>query len=246
MRKLNTAIKTTLIAILTLSVTALSAQTADEVLNKFYEASGGKTNWEEIDTYTLTRSFVANAPTDYEMEVNVSTENGKISRRKSIMKRDFFYVVDGNEGWLKIPMGSMDKNVKYSVKDLSEGEKSIMQQEVKDGVLPLLSADKKGFKSSFEGYKSYAGKTLAKVTLTRGDDKIDYFFDKETGLIVKEVFTSPKLTETWEHTKYAETSNGIKYPSESIYLDSKANKKTTVTTSLEVNQAIDPVLFVRK
>lgn len=246
MKKISTIIKTALITIMTLASVALSAQTAEEVLTKFYEASGGKAVWEEVNTYTLTRSFVANAPTDYEMEVNVSTENGKISRRKSIMKRDFFYVVDGNDGWLKIPMGSMDKNVKYTVKDLSDGEKSGMQQEVKDGVLPLLGFEKKGFKSSFEGYKSYDGKTLAKVSLTRGDDKIDYFFDKTSGLIVKEIYTSPKLTETWEHTKYAETSNGIKYPTESIYLDSKANKKTTVTTTLEVNSTIDPVLFIRK
>lgn len=246
MKNISTIIRTTLISVLTFASIALSAQTAEEVLAKFYEASGGKAAWEEIDTYTLTRSFVANAPTDYEMEINVSTDNGKISRRKSIMKRDFFYVVDGNDGWLKIPMGSMDKNVKYTVKDLSDSEKSSMQQEVKDGVLPLLSYEKKGFKSSFEGYKSYGGKTLAKVSLMRGDDEIDYYFDKTTGLIVKEVYTTPKLTETWEHTKYAETSNGIKYPAESIYLDSKANKKTTVSTSLEVNQTIDPVLFVRK
>lgn len=242
MKKINTA----LIAILTMTSVALSAQTADEVLNRFYDASGTKAAWSEIDTYTLTRSFVANAPTDYEMEINVSTKNGEMSRRKSIMKRDFFYVVNGNDGWLKIPMGSMDKNVRYNIKDLSEGEKSNMQQEIKDGVLPLLNFDKKGFKSSFEGYKKYDGKTLAKVSLMRDDNTIDYFFDKESGLLVKEIHSSPKLTETWEHVEYGETDNGIKYPTESIYLDSKAKRKTTVTTSLEVNQTIDPVLFMRK
>ncbi len=230
---------------ITLFTLTLSAQTSAEVLTKFYDASGGKPAWEAVKTYTLTRSFVANAPTDYDMELNVAAETGKISRRKSIMKRDFFYVVDGNDGWLKIPMGSMDKNVKYNVKDLSQAEKTSMQQEVKDGILPLIDFDKKGFKSSFEAYKNYSGKMLAKLTLSRGDDKIDYFFDKETGLIVREVYTTPKLTETWEHTKYAETSNGIKYPTESVYVDSKANKKTTVSTKLEVIQSVDPVLFIR-
>jgi putative salt-induced outer membrane protein len=240
MKKITSLLVTALIS------TAAMAQTADEVLNKFYDASGTKAAWGEIDTYTLTRSFVANAPTDYELEVNVSTADGEMSKRKSIMRRDFFYVVNGNEGWLKIPMGSMDKNVRYNIKDLSEGEKSNMQQEIKDGVLPLLNFDKKGFKSTFEGYRKYGGKTLAKVTLMRGDNTIDYFFDKETGLLIKEIHTSPKLTETWEHVEYGETDNGIKYPTESIYLDSKSNKKTTVTTSLDVNQTIDPVLFIRK
>lgn len=239
MKKITTLLFTVLLS------TAAMSQTAEEVLNKFYAATGGKTAWDSVDTYTLTRSFVANAPTDYEMEVNVSTANGEMSRRKSIMKRDFFYVVDGNDGWLKIPMGSMDKNVRYTVKDLSSEEKANMQREIKDGVLPLIDSDKKGFKSTFEGYKNYQGKMLAKVTLTRGDDSIDYFFDKETGLLIKEVYVSSKLTETWEHVKYAETSNGIKYPTESIYLDSKAKRKTTVTTKFEVNQTIDPVLFIR-
>jgi hypothetical protein len=236
----------TALLVTALMSTAAMAQTANEVLNKFYDASGTKAAWSEINTYTLTRSFVANAPTDYEMEVNVSTANGEMSKRKSIMKRDFFYVVNGNDGWIKIPMGSMDKNVKYNVKDLSEGEKSSMQQEIKDGVLPLLNFDKKGFRSTFEGYKKYDGKTLAKVSLMRGDDTIDYFFDKETGLLIKEIYSSPKLTETWEHVEYGETNNGIKYPSKSVYLDSKANKKTTVSTKLDVNQTIDPVLFIRK
>lgn len=216
------------------------------VLDKFYEATGGAKAWDSVETYTLTRSFVANAPTDYEMELNVSTADGDISRRKSIMKRDFFYVVNGNEGWLKIPMGSQDKNVRYSIKDLSDDERSNMQQELKDGLLPLMNFEDKGFKSSYEGYRSYGDKTLAKITLTRGDEIIDYFFDQTTGLLVKEIHTSPKMTETWEHIKYAETKTGIKYPSESVYMDSKANKKTTVTTKLSVNDKIDPVLFMRK
>lgn len=240
MKKISTLLLSVLLS------TSVIAQTADAVLEQFYEASGGQEAWSEIDTYTLTRSFVANAPTDYETEVNVSIENGEMSRRKSIMKRDFFYVVDGNDGWLKIPMGGMDKNVKYAVKDLSNGEKTSMQQEIKDGILPFLDFEKKGFKSSFETYKKDGTKMLAKITLTRDDNSIDFFFDKETGLIAKEVYTTPKLTETWEHTKYAETSTGIKYPTESVYIDSKAKKKTIVTTTLDVNQTIDPVLFIRK
>ncbi len=226
--------------------TAAMAQTASEVLSKFYEASGGKAAWDSVETYTLTRSFVANAPTDYEMEVNVSTTTNEMSRRKSIMKRDFFYVVDGNEGWLKIPMGSMDKNVRFSIKDLSDGEKTSMQQEIKDGILPLVDFDKKGFRSSFEDYRRIDGKMLAKITLTRGRDTIEYFFDQATGLLAREIYNTPQLTETWNHVEYGETNNGIKYPVESSYLESRGRRQTTVTTKLEVNKAIDPILFIRR
>lgn len=236
-------ITTFLFVLLTVAATA---QTEQEVLAKFYDATGGKAAWDSVKTYSITRSFVAGAATDYEMEVNVVPAAENISRRKSIMKRDFFYVVDKNEGWLKIPMGSMDKNVRFTIKDLSDGERGDMQQEIKDGILPLINAEKKGFKTTYEDYKKMGDKTLAKITLTRGDDTIEYFFDKETGLIAREIFTTPKLTETWEHTKYAETTTGIKYPKESVYLDSKVNKKTTVTTTLTINQPIDPVLFIRK
>ncbi len=59
--------KITALLVTALMSTAAMAQTANEVLNKFYDASGTKAAWSEINTYTLTRSFVANAPTDYEM-----------------------------------------------------------------------------------------------------------------------------------------------------------------------------------
>lgn len=223
-----------------------SAQTAQEVIQTYIEKTGGKEKWEKVETYTLQRSFVANAPTDYDMEVVADPKGKQISRMKSIMKRDFFYVVKGNDGWLKIPMGSMDKNVRYTVKDLSTSERVAMQQELKDGLHPFNYWEEKGFKMTFQAYRTVGNKTLATITLTRDKDKWEYTFNKATGLVEKEVITTPSLTETWEHLKYGETEDGLMYPVLSEYFDSKVKRKTKVTSSLMVNMAIEPALFLRE
>lgn len=237
--------KITLLFITLISAAAM-AQTPDDVFADFYAATGGKEKWEAIGTYTLTRSFVANAPTDYDMEINVNTQTASISRKKTLMKRDFFYVVKGNDGWLKIPMGSMDKNVKYTVKDLSEKEKATMQQEVKDGLLAFVNYKTKGFAATFDGEESINGKPAQKVTLKRSDITINYFFDKSSHLLVKEIYTIAEETETWEHTTYSTANNGLKFASASAYINSKDKKKINVTTKLVIDQPLNAALFSRE
>lgn len=232
--------------IFTLITFCATAQTPADIFTAFYDATGGKEKWDNVSTYTLTRSFVANDPTDYEMEDNVSVASGSISRRKSIMKRDFFYVVKGNDGWLKIPMGSMDKNVKYTVKDLSDKEKKSLQEELNNGILSFINYDKKGFTASVEGTENVNGKPTDKVVLKKEGITITYFFDKSSHLLVKEIYTTPEQTETWEHTAYNNTANGLKYASTSTYINTKDKKKTNVTTKLVVNETLPPTLFVRE
>lgn len=231
---------------ITLFSAAAVAQSPDDVLADFYTATGGQEKWETIGTYTLKRSFVANAPTDYDMEINVNTKTASISRKKTLMKRDFFYVVKGNEGWLKIPMGSMDKNVKYTVKDLSEKEKATMQQEVKDGLLAFVNYKAKGFEATFDGEESINGKPAQKVTLKRSDITINYFFDKSSHLLVKEIYTTAEETETWEHTTYSTTTNGLKFASVSSYINSKDKKKINVTTKLVIDEQLNAALFSKE
>lgn len=221
-------------------------QNIDATLNAFYDATGGKTKWDSVKNYTLVQSFVANAPTDYDMEVNVLIAEKSLSRRKSIMKRDFFYVVKDNNGWLKIPMGSLDKNVKYTIKDLSDKEKNTIQREINDGVLPFLNYGQKGFTATFGTEEQVAGKTAQKITLKRDALTLDLFFDKTSGRVVKEIYTTPELTETWEHTAFATNANGLTYPSSSTYINSKDKKLTKVTTKLEVNKSINSALFVKE
>ena len=100
------------------------AQTAAEVVNKFLEAAGGEEKISAIKTFQYKRAYKANAATDFNEEVTIASSENKFSRKKSILDRDFYYVLNGNAGWLKIPMGSRDKAPSYTTKDLNEKRKA--------------------------------------------------------------------------------------------------------------------------
>lgn len=221
------------------------AQTAQDVFNKFFDATGGKDNWEKVSVYTNKQSYKTNAPTDFDLETNISVGESSISRKKSILQRDFFYVTKGNEGWLKIPMGSLDKAMKYDVKTLSDKEKTAMQQEIKDGVYPFLNFEQKGYTATLVGTEKLNNADVVHVTLTGNGTKHDYYFDANTGLLSKDVETNSAETLTWEHKNYAKAANGLSYPSESVYTSSKDKKNVNVKTEITFKDKLDPVLFVR-
>jgi putative salt-induced outer membrane protein len=218
-----------------------NAQTPDEIFNKFYNATGGKNLWDSVKTYKINQSFKANAPTDYDMELNVSLENKSISKRKTIMQKDFFYVMNGSEAWLKIPLGSNDKKVKYDVKDLGDKDKKALQDESKDYPIAFLNYAAKGYKASYVGLED----KNQRVLLEGNGTKYDLYFDNETGLLVKSVETSPSETITYEHKNYAKSKFGVSYPSESIYMSSKDKKKINVSTQMSLNDTLEPMLFAR-
>ncbi|UBM58964.1 hypothetical protein LAG90_19380 [Marinilongibacter aquaticus] len=221
----------------------VSAQTPEQIIDKFADATGGMDKWDKVENYTLKQSFVANAPTDFDSEVNVDIENNRMSRKKSIMKRDFYYIVDKDKGWLKIPMGSLDQNVKYNVKDLSDKEKSSMHGEIKDGIFPFFDYKAKGYTAKLGGTEKIDGKTAQELVLTKGKDSFTYFFDTSSGLLVKEIRKSDADTETWEYKKYAETDFGVKYPVSATFVSNKYKKLNKVTSDLEINHEIKDSVF---
>ncbi|MCD8539701.1 MAG: hypothetical protein LRY55_07975 [Leadbetterella sp.] len=140
--------KITKFFLLTLFPFLSQAQSADALIEKYLEATGGKDKIENVSTFKYNRSYVANANTDYDEEVVVVGDKNQLSRKKTLLKRDFYYVLNGNQGWVKIPMGSPDKKVTYSTKDLSSKEVTELSVEAKDGVLPFINFESKGYKLS--------------------------------------------------------------------------------------------------
>ncbi len=221
------------------------AQTTDAIIDKYLEATGGADKWKDMNSYVVKKSFKANAATDYDEELTVEAKEKKLSRKKTILQRDFFYVANGNSGWLKIPMGSRDKAVTYTTKDLSDKERDELLDEIKEGLLPFVNYAEKGFTAISGGEKTVEGKVVNLITLTKGDTKREYYFDKTTGLLNREVLIEGGVTHTTDHTTYSTAKNGIKYPSVSVYINSKDKKKTNVTTEWIFNSEIPAAMFVK-
>lgn len=238
-------LKISLLSLILLPFISL-AQSADETIAKFLTAVGGEEKIASINSFQYKRSYKANAATDFNEEVTVSMNDSKFSRKKSILERDFYYVLNGNAGWVKIPMGSRDKAPSYTTKDLNAKEKADLMVEVNDGLMPFYKFESKGYKlSSPVSQTTMGGKSVIKLAIEKSGISREYFFDKESGLLGGESWTVNGITYTLNHTKYSETGSGIKLPIESIYTNSKDKKEAKVTTEWNLENPTQGVSFIK-
>ncbi len=228
--------------IMTASLVNTFAQTPDAIFNKFYQSTGGLELWKKVKTYTLKQSFVANAVTDYDMEVKASVTDKAMLKTKTIMKRSFIYGVSNADAFLKIPTGSRDVTTVYSVKDLSDKEQANMRREVSDFLLPFLNYQDKGYIATYVGLE---GK-FYHIELAGKDIKYDLYFDNATSLLSKLKYKLSSGEEiTQEYTAYTTTDFGIKFPSSGTYYSSIDKKNVKLTNSIVFNPTFDATVFKR-
>lgn len=222
------------------------AQNADAVIEKYLEATGGKDKIEAVTSFKYNRSYVANATTDYDEEVVVVGDKNQLSRKKTLLKRDFFYILNGNQGWVKIPMGSPDKKMTYSTKDLSGKEVTELSVEAKDGVLPFVNFEEKGYKLTAPvAAATVDGKATTKLAIEKSGIKREYYFDNATGLVVREVLIESGITHTMDYTKYDTTPIGVKLPVVFTYINTKDKRKNNVTTKWTFDKPAEGIAFTK-
>lgn len=221
------------------------AQTAEELIEKYIEATNAE-DIEEVQSFKYNRSYVANANTDYDEEVVIVRDKELYSQKKTLLKRDFFYVLNGNKGWVKIPMGSLDKKQSYSTKDLNAKEVDELSTQVKDGILPFVNFEEKGYKmSSPVTTATVSGKRTSKLALEKTGIKRAYYFDNTTGLVVREEWTENGITHTMDHVKYEETEIGVKLPVSSTYIDTRGKRQNKVSTEWSFKDPEKGVTFTK-
>jgi putative salt-induced outer membrane protein len=229
-----------------ISVSFTFAQTAQDVLDKYIEATGGKSLWDGVNTYSMKQSYKSGAATDYDMEVKAVFGDGSMSKAKTILKRTFIYGIKGNEGWLKVPLGSSDKAAQYETKDLSQKEQENMRRELREIVLPFWDFQKKGYVATLVGSETLNGKKVNHVELSGKGIKYNLYFDEATGLMTRRKLTLASgevITE--DYTNYATSPYGIKYPSESTYTSTADKRTVKVTTSIVFNDNISASSIAR-
>jgi hypothetical protein len=212
--------KTKILLISLFTSTFTFAQSIQETINQYLKASNLETKTESINTFQVSRNYKSNTNTDYTEQISVDGIKSQYHKKKSILDRDFFYVLNGNTGFIKIPMGSRDKNPTFTTKDFSEKERVDYQSEVKDGLLPFyeLSLDKPNIKRVF-------------------------YFDPATGLVKKEVWIQSGITHSFLNTKY---SNGeYTLPAEATYTNSKDNRAIKVTSVYSFTDPMKGLSFTK-
>ena len=222
------------------------AQTAEDVLNKYVEATGGKTLWDGVNTYTMKQSYKAGTAAYYDMDLKVNLADGSMSKSKTILKRTFIYGIKGNTGWFKVPLGTGDKATQYETKDLNQKEQDNMRRELKEMVLPFWDYQKKGYVATLVGTETLGNKKVNHVEITGKGVKYNLYFDQATGLLARKKLTlSPSEVITEDYTNYATSSYGIKYPSEGTYSNTAEKRSVKLTTSIVFNDNISASAFAR-
>lgn len=228
------------------STTAQNTPPADSIFSKYYVATGGKARWDSIKTYAIKQTYRTGSANDFDLETRVSLPLQAMSKIRTIMKRDFISGIRGNDGWVKVPLGSKDKVTQFQTSDLSERERENMRRELRDLLAPFDDYTAKGYIVTVVGTEPINNAPAYQIEISGKAIKYNLFFDVASGLLVRERVTLPtNETQTRDHGPYTTSKFGISYPSESTLVSSLDRRPVKVTTQIEFNPKFPDDSFVR-
>jgi hypothetical protein len=222
-----------------LSATYAQAQTADEVLNKYWEAMGGKAKWKALKSMVQ----IGKAPTpqgEFPITIYSKAPNKtKIEiavQGKTMVLQSF----DGKDAW-----NSQNMNME-AVKMNEEQAK-----ELKDGAdfePKFMDYATKGHTIALEGKETLDGTECFKVKLTKKDGTLEYyFFDTENyAMIVMRTYINAgpaKGTEIDTYLSDYKEVNSLMMP---FSIEQKVKGQTAfkiILDTIKVDENIDDKVF---
>ncbi|MBK9150971.1 MAG: outer membrane lipoprotein-sorting protein [Saprospiraceae bacterium] len=235
--------------IILLSFQVVHAQTADEILNKYYENTGGRAAWEKVKSTRSTAKVKTQG-----MDLNATmVQKAPNKQRVSFTFQGLEFVqpaFDGKTGW--------QTNFMTMAPEKMEAEDSeILKVSAEDFPDAFLKYKEKGYTLSLDGEETIEGTECFKLKLTKKPIKVDgkeednityYYFEKENYVPIMQKSVMPKgpakgmTTETYM-SDYQEV-NGLLFP---FTMEQKFAGQTAVTISIEkieINPEIDDKIFM--
>ncbi|MCP3928368.1 MAG: outer membrane lipoprotein-sorting protein [Bacteroidetes bacterium] len=226
-----------LFVVLTCSI-AIQAQTAEEVLAKYFETIGGLDNWMALKS---TKSEGSMAMQGMEFNGTIySTWPNKLRVNISFQGMDIVQAYDGEDAWMIIPM--QDPEPQKMPADQAEQ----MTREEFPG--SLFGYKEKGHNVEFEGKEEMEGTETYKIKLTKKNGDIEnYFFETENyvpimvSLPIKSGPMKGQMSESF-FSDYQEV-DGLYFP---FFLETKVNgqsiQKITIK-SIVLNEEFEEGFF---
>ncbi|WP_242921719.1 insulinase family protein [Pontibacter liquoris] len=210
--------------------------TADQVLDNYVKALGGKANIEKLKDISVTSNatiqgmalvFTKQQKGNDKFAVQVLMNNSPVQR----------VIINGDKGKIESPMQGINKEI---TKD------DLAAQKLDANMFAVLQYGKLGITSKLTGMDNVEGKEVyvVEVAMPNGQKTLQYFA-KDSGLLLREVnsLESPQgvITQTKNFGNYKEV-NGVKFPYLVEISMGPQQIKTEVQT-IEVNKGLSDDTF---
>jgi hypothetical protein len=173
-------IKTLFIALLIVALAPLNAQTADEIINNYFENTGGLENWKNLDGVKYTGEINLGQMV-LPIEI-IQTKKGNTITKANVQGQDFFQeVFDGETLW---GTNQMTMAAEKSDSEATENYKN----ELNDFPDPFIDYKEKEYTVELIGNETIEGTETFKIKLTKEPIKVDgvvtddisyYYFETE-------------------------------------------------------------------
>jgi len=223
---------------------SMQAQSVDEIIDAYFENTGGKENWNKIDA--IRYSGTANAQGMEIPWVMTQTKDGKQALTIDIQGQKMTQMAfDGETMWTTNFMTMLPEKAD------AETSENVKKSSTKNFISPFLNYKDKGYTVELVGEETMEGTETFKLKLTEDPVMVDgvetpnvtfYYFEKENMVpiaVESEVKQGPMAGQTFKDTMsdYEEV-DGLYFP----FSMTQGGQPMNVT-SIEINPEIDDAIF---
>ena len=232
-------LRTLLIAGVTIiSMSAIQAQTVDEIIGKHTDAIGGKDILMKITSISLEGAASAMG-NDYPTKTTLVAGKGYKSV-SSVNGTDIIQAYTDTSGWMLNPLTGQTDPIALPAEAVKAAKSSL------DMELIMLNYKNKGYLASLAGREDYQGVSTYKIKLSKDGMDVTFFIDPASYYIlkrdVKTTFEGKDVTATTSYTNYKKTDFGyVMAFTEGI--NSMGYDVSLNYTKVEFNKDIDPAIF---
>lgn len=217
------------------------SQNTDEVLSKYYEATGGKTNWEKIKTMKYTGySNIMGMDIPYTQYLK---RPGKWLIEIYVQGMKIIQGYDGTKGWIINPMTGSKKPT-----ETDEETTKIFRNNALIGG-KLYNINEMGFTVELIGKEDMDGKEVYKVNVTDKDGVVSNFYlDAVSYLVLKTVSKVTRMgNDIVTENNYSNYKNVnevmISFLMEQKVSGAEYDTQTVTIDKVEINAEIDDNIF---
>lgn len=241
-----------MIAITGMAATCLSvrAQTADDVVNSYFNNSGGKDKWASVKTIRM-QGKIRMQSVDIPVTI-LQGANGKMKVSTFVNGTEFVQAAyDGTTAW------STNAVTKLPEKMSEEDTYNIRQDASADFPDPFLNYKNKGYIVEVQGKEQVGNIEFVKVKLIKNPQKLNnqirensvyYYMDAQSFVPLKSLSTLVKgpirgITQEIEYADYRKV-DGLLFPFEMRYRMNGQPGQTVFIEKVTINSALDDKEFI--